>query len=447
MTNLNLLTAVEAARAIRKGEASAEELVQDCLDRITEVDDTVQAWIRLNADYVLEQARQNDEFHRSGVAVGSLQGVPIAVQDIFDTKDYPTQLGSPACDGRQATQDATVVAMLRQAGAIILGKTTTAEYGVGTSGAATNPQDATRTPGGLGCGSASAVGAGQVPLALASQNNGAVIQAASYCGVVGYKPSFGLASRYRMTRASGTLDQVGVIARTIDDVAMMAEVIVGYDANDSDTRLEPRPDLSAKAVEEPPMPPRFAFIKGPAWSECDESTQEAFGELCEAMGDRVEEIDLGGVYDEVFEWHRMIIEADIAKNFSDEYRDNADAMSPQLRAIIERGRKVHAVDYNLALDRVAMFGKAFEATFCEFDAIVTPSATSGAPLSSDQVSNESCATLWTFAGMPAMSLPLMQSETGLPLGVQVVAARGDDARLFRNASWLTKYVEALSDEA
>ena len=447
MTDLNLLSAAEAARLIKDGQISSEELVQDCLNRIAAVDDTVQAWAHLNPDYVLEQARMSDKHRRSGAPIGPLHGVPVGIKDIFDTADFPTEYGTPIYAGRQMVEDATVVARLRQAGAIIMGKTVTAEFAVLSPGKTTNPHDASRTPGGSSSGSAAAVAAGMVPLSVGTQTNGSVIRPASYCGVVGYKPSFGLISRQRVLRTSRNLDHVGVFARTLEDTAIIAESLIGVDAMDPDTVILPCPDLVAKVSEEPPMPPRFAYVKGPAWDQCDASTHEAFGELVDALGDRVEVVDLGDVYDEVFQWQRIVMEADIAKNLGETYQQHGDAFSPVLSEMIERGRKVPAVDYSLALDRQDMFAKAFYAVFAEFDAIITPAATGEAPVGLDSTGNPACATLWTFAGMPSLTLPILQGEAGMPLGVQMVTARGDDARLFRNASWLMAHLETLSGEA
>ncbi len=447
MTDLNLLTAAEAARLIKDGQISSEELVQDCLDRIAAVDDTVQAWTHLDPGYALEQARMSDEHRRSGAPVGSLHGVPVGIKDIFDTFDFPTECGSPIHAGRKTVEDATAVARLRQAGAIILGKTVTAEFAVLSPGKTTNPHDPSRTPGGSSSGSAAAVAAGMVPLALGTQTNGSVIRPASYCGVVGYKPTFGLISRHRVLRTSRNLDHVGVFARSLEDAALISEALIGVDAMDLDTKVLPCPDLVAKVDEEPPMPPRFAFVKSPAWSQCDDATHAAFDELVAALGDRAEEVDLGDVYDEVFQWQRIVMETDIAKNLGETYTKHGDQFSAILSDLIERGRKVHAVDYSLALDRQDMFAKAFYGVFAEFDAIITPAATGEAPVGLDSTGNPACATLWTFAGMPSLTLPLLQGEAGMPLGVQMVAARGDDARLFRNASWLSKHLETLSGEA
>lgn len=446
MSNLNHLSAVEAARLIRDGQVSSEELVKDCLSHIEAVDDAVQAWTHLEPGYALAQARESDKLRRSGAPIGALHGVPVGVKDIFDTFDFPTEYGSPIHAGRKTVEDATAVVRLREAGAIVMGKTVTAEFAVLSPGKTKNPHDATRTPGGSSSGSAAAVASFMTPLALGTQTNGSVIRPASYCGVVGYKPTFGLISRHRVLRTSRNLDHVGLFARTVEDAALMAETMIGFDAQDADTALRPHPDLLAKCGEEPPMPPRFAFLKGPAWGQCDAATHDAFDELVDALGDRVEAIDLGGVYDELFAWQRTVMEADIAKNLG-KYVDQDDApMSDLLQDMIKRGREVRAVDYSLGLDRMDMFALGFDGLLNEFDAILTPAATGEAPVGLDSTGNPACATLGSFTGMPAISLPLLQGEAGMPLGVQLLSRRHDDARLFRNANWLVKYLEGMTSE-
>jgi len=439
------LTAVEAARAVRSGQVSSVDLVQSCLDRIKEVDDTVQAWTHLDAELVLEQARQSDLYRLSAAPIGPLHGVPVGVKDIFDTLDYPTELGSPLHKGRQTVEDATAVALLRQAGAIVLGKTVTAEFAVLAPGKTTNPHDATRTPGGSSSGSAAAVASGMVPLALGTQTNGSVIRPASYCGVVGYKPTFGMISRNRVLRTSRNLDTIGAFGRTVDDVALAVQVMTGYDALDPDARHIVRPDLLTLAGEEPPMPPRFAFIKSPAWDQADGSTHEAFAELVEALGDRVEEVQLASVYDEIFQWHRMVMEVEIAKNLADDFKRGDDQISDTLRAMNERGQAVHGVDYSLALDRQGLFARGLDELFEDYDVILSPSAPGEAPVGLDNTGNPAFSTLWTFTGMPAISLPLLQGEAGMPLGVQLIGQKGDDGRLLRSANWLTKYIDDLSE--
>ncbi|MCK5445591.1 MAG: amidase [Rhodospirillaceae bacterium] len=444
MENAFTLSALEAAHAIREGQVSSEELVQACLNRIGEYEETIGAWTHLNHEYALEQARESDKVRLSGSAIGPLHGVPIGVKDIFDTRDYPTEYGTPLHQGRTTSADATAVALLRQAGAIVMGKTVTTEFAVYAPGKTTNPHDATRTPGGSSSGSAAAVASFMVPLALGTQTNGSIGRPASYCGVVGYKPTFGMISRNRVLRTSRSLDTVGVFARTIDDVALAAQVMCGYDELDPDARHQVRPDLLGQANLDPLMPPRFAFVKSPAWDQAESGTQEAFGELVEALGDRVEQVDLASVYDEVFQWHRLVMDVEIAKNFADDFKRGADQISPELTEIFERGKAAHGVDYSLALDRQSLFARGMDEIFEDFDVILTPAAAGEAPVGLDNTGSPAFCTLWTFAQMPTITLPLLQGEAGMPLGVQLVAQRGADAQLLRTAKWLVKHIETLA---
>ncbi len=444
MENAFTLSALEAAHAIREGQVSSEELVQACLNRIGEYEETIGAWTHLNHEYALEQARESDKVRLSGSAIGPLHGVPIGVKDIFDTRDYPTEYGTPLHQGRTTSADATAVALLRQAGAIVMGKTVTTEFAVYAPGKTTNPHDATRTPGGSSSGSAAAVASFMVPLALGTQTNGSIGRPASYCGVVGYKPTFGMISRNRVLRTSRSLDTVGVFARTIDDVALAAQLMCGFDELDPDARHQVRPDLLGLANEAPLMPPRFAFVKSPAWDQAESGTQEAFGELVEALGDRVEQVDLASVYDEVFQWHRLVMDVEIAKNFADDFKRGADQISPELTEIFERGKAAHGVDYSLALDRQSLFARGMDEIFEDFDVILTPAAAGEAPVGLDNTGSPAFCTLWTFAQMPTITLPLLQGEAGMPLGVQLVAQRGADAQLLRTAKWLVKHIETLA---
>ncbi len=223
----NEMTAAQAVGAIRDGQISSEELVASCLERIDEVEETVQAWTYLERDYAMKQARKADLARKSGIPLGPLHGVPVGIKDIFDTDDMPTEDGTVLHAGRRPVSDATAVAQLREAGAVIMGKTVTTELAVYGPGKTRNPHNPEHTPGGSSSGSAAAVAAQMVPLALGTQTNGSVIRPAAYCGVVGYKPTRGLISRTRVLRQSPPLDTVGVFARTVEDAALAAETIMG----------------------------------------------------------------------------------------------------------------------------------------------------------------------------------------------------------------------------
>src|SRR6266481_4070635 len=269
-TTLHELSGSEAARLIRDGTISSEQLVEACLARIREVDERVQAWAFLDPDHALAQARAADAWRSEGRPTGPLHGVPVGIKDIFDTADMPTEYGSALCAGRTPFRDATVVAMLRSAGAVIMGKTVTTEFAYFTPGKTRNPHNCEHTPGGSSSGSAAAVAAGMVPLALGSQTNGSTIRPAAFCGVVGFNPTHGLISRHGVLKLSRTLDHVGLYARSIADIALLAEQLVGYDEGDPDTRPRARMPFVEVATEEPPLPPMLAFVKTPYWEMTDE---------------------------------------------------------------------------------------------------------------------------------------------------------------------------------
>ncbi len=442
------LSALTAAEAIREGKLTSEELVAACLARIEAVDADVEAWAYLDPEHALAQARAADDARRSGAAVGPLHGVPVAIKDIIDTADMPTECGTVLLEGRQPRIDADVVARLRAAGAVILGKAVTTELAVFHPGKTKNPHNPAHTPGGSSSGSAASVAAGMVPLALGTQTNGSMIRPASFCGVVGYKPTHGLVPRSGVLLQSAPLDQLGVYGRCVEDVALAAESLVGYHADDPHTRPRARPRLLASATSEPPMPPRIAFIRTPVWDQAEADTRAAFDELVEFLGpDTVREEPLGSAFDSVVEMHRAVMEADLARNFAAYYEKGGDRMSAVLRGMIERGQKVTAVEYNNALAWRDHLHTALGEIYEEYDAILTPATIGPAPASLESTGNPIFCTLWTYLGTPAISLPLLQGANGMPLGVQLVSARHDDARLLRNARWLVGRVAQDADAA
>ena len=442
-SRLNWLSATDAARAVRDGAISSEQLAEACLARVREVDAQVQAWAFLDPEHVLAQSRALDERRKEGASLGPLHGVPVGVKDIIDTADMPTEDGTALHAGRTPAEDATVVARLRAAGAVIMGKTVTTELATYAPGKTRNPHHPEHTPGGSSSGSAAAVAAGMVPLALGSQTNGSVVRPAAFCGVYGFKPTYGLISRHGVLRQSRTLDQLGVFARTIEDVALVCEQLVGCDERDPDT-LPPRARIPFVqiATEDPPLPPLLAFVKTPIWDQTEPETREAFEELVAHLGDRVEEFALPESTREALEWHRTIMEAEMAANYVVEYETGRDKLSASLRAQLERGRRITALDYQTGLARIPQLIAGFGRLFERYDAILTPAAAGTAPRGLESTGSPMFCTLWTLAGMPALSMPLMQGANGLPLGVQLVGARGNDARLLRTARWLAARTQA-----
>jgi Asp-tRNA(Asn)/Glu-tRNA(Gln) amidotransferase A subunit family amidase len=332
---------------------------------------------------------------------------------------------------------------------VILGKTVTTEFAYFFPGKTRNPHNPEHTPGGSSSGSAAAVAAGMVPLALGTQTNGSVIRPAAFCGVVGFKPTHGLIPRHGVLALSRTLDHVGLFARTIDDIALLAAELVGYDERDPDTRPRARIPFVEIAAEEPPLPPMFAFVKTPHWERADDEMKEAFAEVVEHLGDRVEEVELfpsaalrpGSGQAEAWEWHRIIMEAEMAANLDREWQRGRDRLSEPLRALLERGRELRALDYQRAIAQIQPIHESFVELFEQrYDAILTPAALGAAPKGLASTGDPSFCTLWTLCGMPALNLPLLESTDGLPLGVQLVGPRNGDARLLRTARWLCNRV-------
>jgi Asp-tRNA(Asn)/Glu-tRNA(Gln) amidotransferase A subunit family amidase len=433
---LSKLPLTAAATDIREGRISSAELVGDCLARIEELEADLQAWAFLDRDHAMLQAQAADQHRKQGKPLGALHGVPIGVKDIFDTSDMPTEMGSPLWAGRTPRRDAAAVARLRAAGAVIMGKTVTTEYAYYHPGKTRNPHDRGRTPGGSSSGSAAAVAACMVPGAIGSQTNGSVIRPAAFCGVVGFKPTHGLIPRSGALQLSRTLDHVGVFARTVEDAALLAEALAGFDEEDPDTKPIARPPFAAVATSEPPLPPRFAFVRSAAWRFAEAVTKSAFAELVDALGDAVAEVELGTGFERAINLHRTVMEVEMAHNLHRDYEKGGDQLSARLRQTIERGRGYLAVDYARAVAGIISLNEALGEVFDEFDAILTPAAPAEAPRGLESTGDPIFCTTWTYLGTPAVTLPLMQSETGMPLGVQLVGRRGDDARLLRTARWL-----------
>ena len=434
--SLAALSATEAAAEMALGTISAEDYTRACLERIAAVEGEVHAFIHLDPDYAIAQARALDERRRNGQPIGPLHGVAVAIKDIFDTADYPTECGSPLLKGRRPVRDCTAVARLRAAGAVIIGKSVTTEFAYFHPGATRNPHDPERTPGGSSSGSAAAVAAGMVPLAIGSQTNGSVIRPASFCGVYGVKPTHGTISRHGALILSMALDHVGVFARSLADCALILDVLAGYDAEDPDSRPLASPAFRATVAQKPPSPPRLAFVRTPVWDKADAEARAAFESFAISLGGAVRPIDLPEPFAAAWADQRVIMYTDMAHNFGALVERGGDASSKQLRDLVAEGSRNSALRYLSARDGALRYRAGLADILKDYDAILTPSAPGVAPKGA-ATGNPAFNTLWTLAGLPAVSLPLLKGEGGMPIGVQLVGAFGDDARLLRTANWLS----------
>lgn len=442
VTERQALTAAEAARLVAGGAVSSQELVEACLARTNAPGVPREAWAFLDGDHAMAQARHADAWRLEGRATGPLHGVPVAVDDVFDTADMPTELGSALHAGRVPARDATAVSALRGAGAVILGKTATWELGAGAASTVPNPHDPARSPGGSSGGAAAVVAAAMAPVAIGREGDGSTIRPASYCGVFGFRPTRGLVSRHGMLRLSRTLDQVGLLARGLEDIALLTEILAGHDAADPDSQPRARVAYRAIVASEPPVTPMLAFVRLTGDEGPPAETHEAFAELLDLLGDRVEEIEVSVAAAEAEAWHGAVAEAELALSLAAEWARAPDRLSSDLGTKLERGREVLARDYLAALAKIPRIHEGFEDLFGQrYDAILTPATAGTAPRGHAQPPEGFC-TLWALAGMPSLCVPLMSGADGLPLGVQLVGPLHGDARLLRTARWLVERVAA-----
>ena len=443
MSSLNN-SAAEMVQSIKKGEITSEELVKKYIEQIKKKEKDVGAWKFFDEELAINQAKEKDSLHQSGKH-GDLHGIPIGIKDIFDTEDMPTTDGTEIHKKNPSLNDCTVVSKLKQAGAVIMGKTVTCELAYYSPGKTKNPHDLNRTPGGSSSGSAAAVASHMVPLAVGSQTNGSVIRPASYCGVVGYKPTKGLISRHLVLQVSRKLDQVGVFSNSVEDAALISEQLIGYDKQDPDTSLNPKPKLLNACKQKPPMEPVLAYINLPFMNELEEDAKEGFEEIKDEIKNelksKVNEVELPEGFKGIPEWHKIIMESDMATSFSKEYKSFKNKLSNKIVEAIERGQKYTSVEYNDALSKIDAANTYFKQFFHDYDAILTPSATGEAPKGLEFTGNPIFCTIWTYCGMPSISLPLLQGKNSLPVGVQLVSSLFDDERLFRNASWLVSKIK------
>ena len=434
------LTTVAAADAIRKGDLSSEALVRACLDRIAAREADVQAWEHLDPDLALTQARDADTAFRAGEAPGPLHGVPIGVKDIFDTADLPTENGSPIFAGRRPERDATCVAALRSAGAVIMGKTVTTELALLTPARTRNPRNLAHTPGGSSAGSAAAVADRMVPAALGSQTAGSIIRPASFCGIYGFKPTLGLVPRSGVLMQSHTLDTVGVYGRSVEDLALLTDCMAAFEGDDATSFRRSRPALLGTTQSRPPMPPRFAFVKTPAWAEADADMRAVFAGFVGALGERAVEIDIPELGD-VMEWQRIVQLAENAHYYGPLMQQGPELVSPGLTQRITTGLAIDAQAYLRAITGREPAYRCVAAALKGFSAILTPAALGPAPEGFGATGSPIMNGLWTYLGMPTVSLPLLEVK-GFPVGVQLVGLRHDDGRLLRAGRWLVGEVSA-----
>jgi Asp-tRNA(Asn)/Glu-tRNA(Gln) amidotransferase A subunit family amidase len=414
----NTLTACEAAARIAAGELQSEALVRACLNRIALREPELRAWAHIDADGALHAAREADKIRQSNACLlGPLHGIPVGIKDVIATKALRTEYNSEIYVGHQTQVDAAAVTMLRAAGAVIIGKTETVEFAAwgGRVAPTGNPRDTTRTPGGSSSGSAAAVADDMVPIALGTQTGGSVIRPASFCGVVGFKPTFGAVSTEGIKRYAATLDTLGWYARSVEDVALLARV---FDVSDDPIPAPPSPEML-----------RIGICRTPYWEAARPETQAALAEAGRRLSDGgavVTDLTLGAEFSVLNEIRQTVMWAEGRVSFLDLHHIVPNKISPGIRKSMERiGNKRLCA----ALDHAATLRPVFDASARAFDAVITPSAPGEAPVGLAFTGDSIFNGLWTLLHVPCINLPGLTGPQGLPVGIQLVGARYADAHL------------------
>ncbi len=424
-TELYQEDATTLARRLAQREITAEAVLRSCLARIAEREPLVQAWEFLDEEAALAQARALDR----GPQRGLLHGVPIGVKDLFDTFDMPTTYGSPIYAGHRPRADAACVAICRGQGGVMVGKTVTTEFATFKPGKTRNPHRGTQTPGGSSSGSAAAVADFMVPLAFGSQTAASVIRPAAYCGVVGYKPSYGVISRAGVKALSDPLDTIGFFARSVDDVALFAAATQGERS---------APDLTLSGT------PRIAMCQTHEWPYADNDTRAAFAYAQTALaqgGIPLRDLQLPLLFSQLLQVQKEVMAFDLARSLADERLRHPGQLSEGLSQLLAQGLLVSNDRHRANLELVASARAKIPSLLGDADAMLAPSAIGEAP-GAEQTGDPVFGRVWTLLGLPCVHLPFFRGHSGMPVGLQLIGRHGEDHALLRIARSLLPILAA-----
>ena len=422
---LNQASASDAAAAIAAGKLTSEALVAACLDRIAAREDAVRAWAYIDPALALAQARTRDR----AAPRSRLHGIPIGVKDVIDTCDMPTEYGSPIHRGHRPNCDAACVAQVRELGGVILGKTVSTEFATRHPNKTRNPLDVTRTPGGSSSGSAAAVADCMVPIAFGTQTSSSIIRPAAYCGVIGYKPSYGLINRAGLKFLSESLDTIGTLTRNVADAALIVEELAGLPA----TRFDAVPGLT----------PRIGLCRTPYWAQADAATQanlEGAAQSLARANARVTAVALPPEFAALADTQIAVSSYEFYRALTHERTRFPELISTSLTARIAAGGKVSRAQYEAGVVLTARCRTAIDDVLRDYDVLLAPSAPGEAPRI-EGTGDPIFGLMWTLLQLPCLTLPHGKGPLGLPLGVQVIGSRCGDSALLVNAEWIRRALE------
>jgi Asp-tRNA(Asn)/Glu-tRNA(Gln) amidotransferase A subunit family amidase len=421
---LNQQSATAIAQTIAAGETTAEAVTRACLDRIEARDGAVKAWAYIDPEYALAQAQALD----LAITKGPLHGVPIGIKDVLDTADMPTEMGSPIYAGHRPMADAAAVAMLRAAGAVILGKTVTCEFAGMHPGATTNPHDPTRTPGGSSSGSAAAVADFHVHGALGTQTGGSVLRPASFCGIVGYKPTYNIINRAGLMFAAENLDTIGFMGRSVGDVDAIAAAILN------------RPSVTPSAESKP----RIGLCRTQLWQTAQPETVEAVEDSAArlaAAGAQIIPIEMPSTFEALAPMRNRINDYERSRVLGYHWKHNRSRISDGLAKQIENGTSMAYGEYSEAITLASESRQQVDAVFDEVDVLLAPAVAGEAPEGLDKTGDPRFQGYWTILHVPTITLPTHKGPNGMPVGIQLVGPRWEDTQLLSIASWAESILE------
>jgi Asp-tRNA(Asn)/Glu-tRNA(Gln) amidotransferase A subunit family amidase len=447
----NLTTLTEAAAAVRTGETTATELVCECLEQISAADGQLQAFVSVQESEALARASELDALAGSGRLAGPLHGIPVAIKDIIDIAGLPTAAGMSAksvqaTTGRDqpAARDAALVSRLRDAGAVLIGKTVTTAFACFDPPATRNPHDPDRTPGGSSSGSAAAVAAGMCFAAIGSQTGGSITRPAAFCGVAGAKPSLGRVPCAGVVPISEHLDHPGPIARSVADLAVMLDVLVSYLPTDPTSRNTPPPGLFASLdslASTTALVPRLGRLEGLFAERADAEATAAIDSAMtawETAGARACRAELPTGFDEVLDHHRIVLVGGLAANHRDYYPDHVDEYPDGLGGLIAEGLDFRMTRFIEARRHQMRLKSDILGCFDECDVLVCPAAVGGAPDAST-TGDPSMNAPWSYTGLPSVSFPIAETSGGMSLSVQLIGRPDGEAELFGVAAWCEEH--------
>ncbi len=428
------------ALKIKNSELTSVELCEKYIERINKFEKEVKAWAFFDKKILLEKAKEADDYRRSGKPIGFLHGIPVAVKDIIGTVEMPTECGTSIRKGKSYSQNAEIIDLLISEGAIVMGKTATSELAFLGPPKTTNPHDYSRTPGGSSSGSAASVASYMAPLSIGSQTGGSVIRPASYCGVVGYKPTYGLISRNGVLRTSQTLDHIGMFGRNVEDVALLAKALIKKDNQDPASIHYSSENILAETKKGPLFEPKFIFYKTNHWTMIEKKSRDAFEYFIKSFKN-IEVFDTPSYFKDIHKYHQVIHETDLANNFSIYYKKFKSKLSKYMQDAISRGNKYSAKEYAEAIDFRKQSYESYKEVFEDYHGVLMPSSPGVAPKGLKSTGTAEFNKVWSYLGTPCISLPLLEGENKLPLGVQLIGDKYDDHRFLGVARWLEKECE------